>query len=81
METKLQNDHPDETEEWVKARVEEAVKARPRSYWRRRVRHSIPDPETLEQDLRAVYELFSTLTDPKTNRSEITTHSLNQLIH
>jgi hypothetical protein len=40
-----------------------------RSYFRRRCRYCIPDPQTLVDNLEAIFALFDGLTDPKTGWS------------
>ena len=40
-----------------------------RSYFRRRCRYCIPDPQTLVDNLEAIFELFDGLADPKTGWS------------
>ena len=52
----------------LEAAIKARIKAMPRSYWRRRVRHHIPDPATLEADITLVYKLYSKLRDPTHNR-------------
>jgi hypothetical protein len=55
-------------DEALGAAIKARVKRMPRSYWRRRVRHHIPDPATLEADITLVYKMYSKLRDPAHNR-------------